>query len=78
MKNVIKDYPKFIPALMQRNIHQRAIFQQDGAPSHTSYAARQFLDQHFPNRWVGKFGRTHWPPRSPDLTSCDNALWGII
>jgi hypothetical protein len=69
---------KFLPALMQRNIHQRAIFQQDGAPSHTSYAARQFLHQHFPNRWVGKFGPTHWPPRSPDLTSCDNALWGII
>ena len=21
---------------------------------------------------------TPWPPRSPDLTSCDNALWGIV
>jgi hypothetical protein len=20
---------------------------------------------------------THWPPRSPDLSTCDNSLWGF-
>jgi hypothetical protein len=55
-----------------------AILQQDGAPPHTANATRDFLNAHFPNRWIGKFGPTPWPPRSPDLSSCDNALWGLI
>lgn len=69
---------QFIPALMSRHLLGRAILQQDGAPAHTAIATRTLLDKHFPDRWVGKFGPLQWPPRSPDLTSCDNALWGII
>lgn len=69
---------QFIPALVQRGLGNKAVFQQDGAPAHTSFATREVLQKHFPNRWVGKFGPTPWPPRSPDLTSCDNALWGIV
>ncbi|PSN32090.1 hypothetical protein C0J52_27021, partial [Blattella germanica] len=44
---------------------------------------REFLDEVLPQRWIGR-GSLHlpaaikWPPRSPDLTSCDNSLWGII
>jgi hypothetical protein len=69
---------EFIPALQQRRLLNKAVFQQDGAPAHTAIATRQLLSKYFPLRWIGKFGPTPWPPRSPDLTSCDNALWGII
>lgn len=68
----------FIPELRRRGIHERSHLQQDGAPSHTAHIIRTFLNDNFPNRWVGKFGPIQWPARSPDLTSCDNALWGII
>ena len=68
----------FIPELRRRGIYERSHLQQDGAPPHTAYITRQFLNDNFPNRWVGKFGPIQWPARSPDLTSCDNALWSII
>ena len=34
-------------------------------------------------RWIGRFGQDdvtlmHWPPRSPDLTSCNFFLWGFV
>jgi len=29
------------------------------------------LANHFLGRWFGCQGLTKWPPRSPDLTSCD-------
>jgi len=28
---------------------------------------RMFLNQRFPNRWIGRGGPVLWPPRSPDL-----------
>lgn len=68
---------KFIPDLERRGIRD-CHFQQDGAPSHTALATRSFLNVKFPNKWVGKFGPVPWPARSPDLTSADNALWGIV
>jgi hypothetical protein len=69
---------KFIPVLRSRNLLHKAIFQQDGAPAHTALKTRDLLNKYFPDRWVGKTGPVGWPPRSPDLTSCDNALWGLI
>ena len=47
------------------------IFQQDGAPAHFSIDVRQYLDNHFPNRWIGRDGPIRWAPRSPDLTPLD-------
>lgn len=46
-------------------------FQQDGAPPHYTLEVRQFLDGHFPGRWIGRRGPIEWPPRSPDLTPLD-------
>ena len=54
------------------------IFQQDGAPPHWSLNVRQFLDEKFPGRWVGRDGPIPWPPRSPDLTPLDFFLWGFV
>lgn len=69
---------EFMPALTDKGVRLSCHFQQDGAPAHTAIATRDFLNQHFPDRWIGKYGPVSWPPRSPDLSSCDNALWGIL
>ena len=44
------------------------IFQKDGAPPHWGSGFRRFFDAAFPNRWIGRDGTTHWPPRSLDIT----------
>lgn len=46
-------------------------FQQDGAPPHYSVAVRNYLNNTFPERWIGRRGTIEWPPRSPDLTPLD-------
>lgn len=44
---------------------------QDGAPPHFSLAVRQFLNETFPERWIGRGGFVQWAPRSPDLNPMD-------
>ena len=51
---------------------------RDGAPSHFSRVARQFLNQHFANKWIGRGGPIAWPARSPDLNPLDFHLWGHL
>ena len=53
-------------------------FQQDGAPPHWGLAVRQFLNDTFPERWIGRDGPIPWPPRSPDITPLDFFLWGYV
>jgi hypothetical protein len=51
------------------------ILMQDGAPSHFALDVRDWLDRHFPGRWLGRRGPHEWPAWSPDLTPCDFFLW---
>lgn len=53
-------------------------FQQDGAPPHYVVPVRDWLDDHYPNQWIGRRGPVEWPPRSPDLTPLDFFLWGHL
>jgi hypothetical protein len=48
------------------------------APPHWAFITREFLDMHFPVRWVGHDGPIPWPPRSPDITPLDFLLWGYV
>ncbi|EZA47915.1 hypothetical protein X777_15034, partial [Ooceraea biroi] len=57
---------------------QRMRIQLDGAPPHYAVIVRNFLNQEYNNRWIGRGGPVAWPPRSPDLTSPDFFLWGYI
>ena len=62
---------------------QDFIFQQDGAPPHFHNDVRWYLNEHIPQRWIGRTGRDDealmkWPPRSPDMTPCDFFLWGFV
>ena len=55
---------------------------QDGAPPHWSTPVRDWLNEKFPHRWIGRGGahdtNIAWPPRSPDLTPMDYFVWGFI
>lgn len=55
-------------------------YMHDGAPPHFSMNVREFLNQQFPNRWIGRGNNCpqRWPPRSPDLNKCDYFLWGTL
>mgnify|MGYP003396381051 FL=1 len=47
------------------------IFQQDGAPAHTSRLAQDWLQLHCPD-FIKK---DEWPPNSPDLNPLDFHVW---
>ena len=53
-------------------------FQQDGATAHTAKDSMNVLSEKFPKRLISRFGGVSWPPRSPDLSSCDFFLWGYL
>jgi hypothetical protein len=74
LQTTFSDYLRDLPLSVFRNI----IFQQDGAPAHNTRAVINFLNNRFPNCWMGTNGPVRWPPRSPDLTPCDFFLWGYI
>lgn len=68
-----------IPAIQGTNIEFNQVwFQQDGAPAHFGRPILNFVNNTFPNRWIGRRGTTEWPARSPDLTPCDFFLWGHL
>jgi hypothetical protein len=39
---------------------------------------QKFLDQQYPDRWIGRGGPRNWPARSPDLNPLDFFLWGHV
>lgn len=67
------------PKVTELHLSTRLMFMQDGAPPHWKKEVRQWLEQHFPQRWMGRASpNMPWPPRSPDMTPCDFFLWGFI
>jgi hypothetical protein len=55
------------------NVVRNMIFQNYDAPAHFHSQVVNFLNQEFPENWIGR-GRGHliqWPPRLPDLTPLD-------
>lgn len=58
--------------------NQEIWFQQDGCPAHYGIEVRNFLNDSFPNHWIGRGGAINWPARSPDLAPCDFFLWGHL
>lgn len=53
-------------------------FQQDGCGPHNSRMVTDYLNQTFPNSWIGTRGPVAWPARSPDLNPLDFYLWGRL
>ncbi|KAI6648777.1 MhmaT1 transposase [Oopsacas minuta] len=50
------------------------VFQQDGAPAHTSNATQAWLRSNNPD-FIQK---EEWPPYSPDLNPMDYSIWSIL
>jgi len=65
-ENLLRDHiiPN-IENLFDANM-QNVWFRQDGAGSHYAIRFREFLNQSFPNRWIGEVP-VEWPAKSPDL-----------
>eukprot|EP00731_Ephydatia_muelleri_P034096 Em0047g15a len=53
-------------------------YQQDGAPAHYLRGVRDWLNETFGTKWIGRGGPLEWPARSPDLTPMDFWLWGYL
>lgn len=53
-------------------------YQHDVAPAHFTHIVRDWLDESFPNRWIGRGGAVNWPARSLDLNPLDFFLWGHV
>ena len=65
------------PALQAAKKHFKDkpfIFQQDGAPSHTSKKTQKWCQAHFPGFW----SKEVWPPSSPDLNPMDFCVWSVL
>lgn len=64
-----------LPLDLRRDMY----FQLDGASIHNSRIVRQWLNQQFPMRWIGRNSPFElWPPRSPDITPLDFYFWGVV
>ena len=50
------------------------LFQQDGAPAHTSNISQNWLRENIPD-FITK---EDWPPSSPDLNPMDFSIWSIL
>ena len=72
LRNELPGLLEDIPLMIRSQMY----FQHDGAPPHYTLHVRDYLNESFPNRWLGRGGPIPWPPRSPDLTPLDYYLWG--
>ena len=77
-ENYLEMLQSFMLEEVPLSILRDGYFQQDGAPPHFSIPVRRFLDEHFPNRWIGRAGPIPWPAYSPDLSPLDFWLWGSV
>lgn len=59
-------------------LRQTMWFLLDGAPPHFAVAVRNWLNEHYRARWIGRNGAVDWSPRSPDLNMLDFYGWGTI
>ena len=66
-----------VPASEEMKRHYKNdifIFQQDGAPSHTSQKCQEWCKRGFPRFWSKEI----WPPASPDLNPMDFLVWSTL
>ena len=50
------------------------VFQQDGAPAHTSNLVKNWLEKNIKNFW----SKAMWPASSPDLNPLDYSIWAYV
>lgn len=70
-----------LPVLLEDvplDIRQNMFLQLDGCPAHFANNVKEYLNEAYPYRWIGRGSLFPWPARSPDLTCVDFYLWGRI
>ena len=72
LRNELPGLLEDIPLMIRRQIY----FQHDGAPPHYTLHVRDYLNESYTNRWLGRGGPIPWPPRSPNLTHLHFYIWG--
>jgi len=72
LRNELSGLLEDIPLMIRSQMY----VQHDGAPPHYTWHVRDYLNESFPNCWLGCGGPVTWPPRSPDLMPLDYYLWG--
>jgi len=72
LRNELPGLLEDIPLMIRSQMY----FQHDGASPHYTWRVREYLNESFPNRWLGHGGPVAWPPRSSDRTPHDYYLWG--
>ena len=67
---MLRDF--FWPIIQAKGLGEDIIFMQDVAPPHWNKEVRSWLDETWPERWMGHSSTNlPWLPRSPDLTPSD-------
>lgn len=69
---------QIVPTIEREMDLEEVVYMHDGAPAHYARVVRHYLDETFPDRWIGRRGWIDWPARSPDLTPADFFLWGVV
>lgn len=72
--NVLEEVLDNVPLQLRPNM----LYMNDGAPAHNARISRDWLDENFPNRWIGRNGPISWPARSPDMNPLDFFVWGFL
>ena len=71
-------YIQMLDNVMTVDIHPDICFQQDGATTHTSLHAMDWLRNRFGNNIISHRFDFQWPARSSDLSPLDYFLWGYV
>lgn len=74
LQNELPELLEDIPLLERAEM----MWQQDGAPPHNCGRVTEFLNNMFPQYWIGNRGPFLWPARSPDLSPLDYFIWGYL
>lgn len=70
-----------LPNLLENlpeDVRETMWLQNDGCPAHYAAAVREYQNETYPGRWIGRLGPILWPPRSPDLNPLDFFYWGCL
>lgn len=57
------------------NLRSNMYFMQEDALAHFTLPVRNYLNTHFPDRWIGSGSEMSWPARCPDFNSMDFCVY---
>ncbi|KAL7305540.1 hypothetical protein TKK_0002276 [Trichogramma kaykai] len=70
------DFTEMLDENFTREQQRDLVLMLDGAPAHWAGPVLDYLDEHWTQRWIGRYGLVAWPPSSPDLNPLDYSHWG--